>query len=144
MGLRRRLGRSFDPGTAVGDLKHGDAVQGAGIRHADPADRDVARRALGHPGTQAAGALYRASSSQKTVAGIPLVQIAGVGCIATAVFLYYEFLHESALGIVKRSEFFMWAGGTILAGVIFYYVARAVRKSQGVDIDRAFAEIPPE
>jgi amino acid transporter len=88
--------------------------------------------------------LYRASASQKTVAGIPLVQIAGVGCIATAVFLWFEFLHESALGIVKRSEFFVWAGGTILAGVIFYYVARAVRKSQGVDIDRAFAEIPPE
>jgi hypothetical protein len=72
------------------------------------------------------------------------VQIAGVGCILTAAFLYFEFLHESALGIAKRSEFFVWAGGTILAGVIFYYVARAVRKSQGVDIDRAFAEIPPE
>ena len=38
--------------------------------------------------------LYRASASQKTIAGIPLVQIAGVGCIATAVFLYIEFLTE--------------------------------------------------
>ena len=88
--------------------------------------------------------LYRASSSQKTIAGIPLVQIAGVGCIATAVFLYIEFLNEPGLGIVKRGEFFVWAGGTILAGVIFYFVARAIRASQGVNIDRAFAEIPPE
>ena len=88
--------------------------------------------------------LYRASSSQKTIAGIPLVQIAGVGCIATAVFLYIEFLNEPGLGIVKRGEFFVWAGGTMLAGVIFYFVARAVRASQGVNIDRAFAEIPPE
>jgi amino acid transporter len=88
--------------------------------------------------------LYRASASQKTVAGIPLVQIAGLGCIATAVFLYIEFLNEPALGIVKRGEFFLWAGGTILAAVVFYYVARAVRASQGVNIDRAFAEIPPE
>jgi hypothetical protein len=88
--------------------------------------------------------LYRASTSQKTVAGIPLVQIAGLGCIATAVFLYIEFLHESALGIAKRGEFFLWAGGTILAAVVFYFVARAVRASQGVNIDRAFAEIPPE
>jgi basic amino acid/polyamine antiporter, APA family len=88
--------------------------------------------------------LYRASASQKTVAGIPLVQIAGVGCIATAVFLYIEFMHEPALGIIKRGEFFVWAGGTILAAIIFYFVARAVRASQGVNIDRAFAEIPPE
>ena len=88
--------------------------------------------------------LYRASTSQKTIAGIPLVQIAGLGCIATAVFLYIEFLHEPALGIAKRGEFFLWAGGTILAAIVFYFVARAVRASQGVNIDRAFAEIPPE
>jgi amino acid transporter len=88
--------------------------------------------------------LYRASSSQKTIGGIPLVQIAGVGCIATAVFLYIEFLHEPGLGIAKRGEFFVWAGGTMLAGVIFYFAARAIRASQGVNIDRAFAEIPPE
>jgi amino acid transporter len=88
--------------------------------------------------------LYRASTSQKTIAGIPLVQIAGVGCIATAVFLYIEFLNEPGLGIVKRGEFFVWAGGTMLAGVIFYLVARTIRASQGVNIDRAFAEIPPE
>ena len=72
------------------------------------------------------------------------MQIAGLGCIATAVFLYIEFLHEPALGIAKRGEFFIWAGGTILAGVVFYYVARAVRASQGVNVDLAFAEIPPE
>jgi APA family basic amino acid/polyamine antiporter len=88
--------------------------------------------------------LYRASASQKTVGGIPLVQIAGLGCIATAVFLYIEFLHEPALGIAKRGEFLLWAGGTVLAGVVFYYVARAVRASQGVNVDLAFAEIPPE
>jgi APA family basic amino acid/polyamine antiporter len=87
---------------------------------------------------------YRASSSQKTIGGIPLVQITGVGCIVTAVFLWIEFLHEPGLGIAKRGEFFVWAGGTILAGVVFYLVARAVRASQGVNVDRAFAEIPPE
>jgi amino acid transporter len=88
--------------------------------------------------------LYRASASQKTIAGIPLVQIAGVGSIATAVFLYIEFLNEPALGITKRGEFVLWAGGTIVAALVFYFVARAVRASQGVNIDRAFAEIPPE
>ena len=42
-----------------------------------------------------------------------------------------EFLNEPGLGIVKRGEFFLWAGGTILAGVIFYFVARADPREPG-------------
>jgi hypothetical protein len=35
-------------------------------------------------------------------------------------------------------------GVTIALAIIYYFVAKAVRKSQGVDIDLAYAEIPPE
>jgi hypothetical protein len=38
----------------------------------------------------------------------------------------------------------VWAIGTIVAGALFYAVAYSVRKSQGVNVNRAFAEIPPE
>ncbi len=34
--------------------------------------------------------------------------------------------------------------GTVLAGVIFYYVALLIRRRQGVDIELAYAEIRPE
>ena len=90
--------------------------------------------------------LYRASSSQKTLGGIPLVQVAGLGCILTAAFLWIVFLTKPALGIAAsgRGEFLLWAIGTMAAGVLFYFIARAVRASQGVNVDRAFAEIPPE
>ena len=42
--------------------------------------------------------LYRASTSQKTVAGIPLVSIAGVGAIVTGVFVWWAYLHYDQLG----------------------------------------------
>jgi basic amino acid/polyamine antiporter, APA family len=89
-------------------------------------------------------ALYRASSSQLQVAGIPLTTVAGVGAMLTAVFLWIVFLSEPKLGIADRSSFFVWAIGTIAAGALFYAVAYSVRKSQGVNVNRAFAEIPPE
>ncbi|HEY1515907.1 MAG TPA: hypothetical protein VGF91_05790 [Solirubrobacteraceae bacterium] len=37
-----------------------------------------------------------------------------------------------------------WVLGTVVAAVIFYYVARAIRRSRGVKLELAYAEIPPE
>ena len=88
--------------------------------------------------------LYRGSASQMTFAGVPVATIAGVGAILTAVFLWIVFLSEPKLGIADHGSFFVWCGGTIVAAIIFYYVAYGVRRSQGVDVRRAFAEIPPE
>jgi amino acid transporter len=89
-------------------------------------------------------ALYRASSSQIQFAGIPLTTIAGVGSVLTGVFLWIVFLSEPKLGIADHSGFFTWAIGTVVAGALFYGIAYSIRKSQGVDVNRAFAEIPPE
>ena len=88
--------------------------------------------------------LYRASSSQIRVAGVPLTTIAGIGAVISTVFLWIVFLSEPKLGIADHSGFFTWAIGTIVAGALFYFIAYSVRKSQGVNVNRAFAEIPPE
>ena len=88
--------------------------------------------------------LYRASSSQVRIAGIPLTTIAGAGAILSCVFLWIVFLSEPKLGIVDRQGFFVWAIGTVLAGALFYAIAYSVRKGQGINVTRAFAEIPPE
>ncbi len=88
--------------------------------------------------------LYRGSASQLRFAGVPVCTLAGIGAVVTGVFLWIVFLSEPKLGIADRSSFFVWCFGTIAAGVIFYFVAYGVRRSQGVDVTRAFAEIPPE
>jgi hypothetical protein len=35
-------------------------------------------------------------------------------------------------------------GVTIGLAIVYYLVAKAVRRSQGVDLTRAYAEVPPE
>jgi basic amino acid/polyamine antiporter, APA family len=88
--------------------------------------------------------LYRGSASQLRFAGIPVTTIAGVGAILTAVFLWIVFLSEPKLGIADHASFFVWCLGTIAAGIIFYAAAYSIRRSQGVNVNLAFAEIPPE
>ena len=88
--------------------------------------------------------LYRASVSAKTFLGIPLTVIAGVGAILTTVFLYYCYFHYPFFGLKDKSQLWLWLGESILFGLVWYYGARAIRRGQGVNVDRVYAEIPPE
>src|SRR5262249_10568857 len=65
--------------------------------------------------------LYRASASQKRLAGIPLVQIAGAGAILTAVFVWWAYLHYDALGTNSNlTKLFAWTIGPAVLGALFY------------------------
>jgi amino acid transporter len=88
--------------------------------------------------------LYESSVSTKRVLGVPLVVVAGIGCIFTTVFLYYCFFHYSFFGLAVKGRFFVWLGGALVFGFGYYLVARAIRRRQGVSLDRVYAEIPPE
>jgi APA family basic amino acid/polyamine antiporter len=89
--------------------------------------------------------LYRASASQKSVAGVPLVVIAGVGAIVTGVFVWWAYLHYDQLGTnTNYGKLLAWTVGPAVLGFVLYFVVAAIRKSQGVNIDLAYREIPPE
>jgi APA family basic amino acid/polyamine antiporter len=89
--------------------------------------------------------LYRASTSQKTFAGVPLVQIAGAGAIATGAFVWWAYLHYDQLGAnANLGKLFGWTIGPAVLGALFYLVAAAVKKSRGTDITLVYREIPPE
>jgi len=89
--------------------------------------------------------LFRASASQKRIAGVPLVQIAGAGAILTAVFVWWAYLHYDALGAnANLGKLFAWTIGPAVLGVLLYFVAAMVRRRQGVDVTLAYQEIPPE
>jgi APA family basic amino acid/polyamine antiporter len=90
-------------------------------------------------------ALYRASASQKSVAGVPLVVIAGVGAIVAGAFVWWAYLHYDQLGTNSNyGKLFAWTIGPAVLGFVLYWVVAAVRKSQGVNIELAYREIPPE
>lgn len=89
--------------------------------------------------------LYRASASQRSVAGIPLVQIAGAGAVLTAIFVWWAYLHYDQLGAnANLGKLFAWTIGPAILGAVCFFIAAAVRKSQGTDVTLVYREIPPE
>lgn len=88
--------------------------------------------------------LFRASVSSQTILGVPLMVFAGIGSLLTTAFLYYAFFHYKFFGLANKGQLFVWLGGALAFGVLWYLVARAVRRRDGVDIDLVYKEIPPE
>jgi amino acid transporter len=88
--------------------------------------------------------LYRASVATKEVAGVPLMVIAGIGAILTTIFLYVCFFHYPFFGLKDKGSLAVWLIGAVAFGVVWYLGARAIRRNQGVNIDRVYADIPPE
>jgi amino acid transporter len=89
--------------------------------------------------------LYRAGATQQRVAGIPVITIAGVAAILSSVFIWVLYFHYSVqFGLSGKLKFILFAIGVMLAGVIFLFGARAIRRRQGVRQELVYAEIPPE
>jgi hypothetical protein len=90
-------------------------------------------------------ALYRASTSQKRLLGIPAVQVAGVGAICTAIFAWFAYLYYDQLGTNSDiPKLLAWTVGPAVLGFLVYVVTAAYKRSQGTDITLAYREIPPE
>lgn len=90
-------------------------------------------------------ALYQASSSNKSFFGVPLVSIAGAVAVFGAVLLWFLYFHfKVQFGLSNTGRMFAIFGATVVIGIVYYLVAKAVRKSQGVDLDLVYKEIPPE
>ena len=87
-------------------------------------------------------ALFRASTSQKTIGGVPVVSIAGVGAILTAVFVWFAYLHYDQLGTnADIPKLLFWTVGPVVLGLLFFVGVRVVK---GADAAQVYREIPPE
>jgi len=73
------------------------------------------------------------------------LHILSIASLASAINIVVTVHNMRAPGMSwMRIPLFVWAIGTILAGALFYAAAYSVRRGQGVNVNRAFAEIPPE
>jgi APA family basic amino acid/polyamine antiporter len=99
--------------------------------------------------------LYEASPIAKyKVAGIPLITVAGVIFAAFLIFLLYQWLLDpnALYGIgysinpngYKNGTSLIFMGAMYLLAIIIYVAAKMYRKSQGVDLDLIYKEIPVE
>jgi amino acid transporter len=92
--------------------------------------------------------LYLASPANLKVAGIPVLYIVGPLSIAVMLFLTWLTLQYPALALYGDSANAWWVptfiGGIIVVGLVFYFGAKFIRRSQGIDIDLVYKELPPE
>ena len=89
--------------------------------------------------------LYKGSPAEWRPGGIPLLEISGVGACLVSAFGYFALLnwHEN-YGNVHP----VWTAVTpfliIGIGMAWWFVARAIRRREGVDLDLMYQAIPPD
>jgi hypothetical protein len=71
------------------------------------------------------------------------VTVVGLLGAATGIVFLYLFLTNEQLGITTQLAYSV-VGGILLFSAAWYLIAKAVRKSAGVNLTYAFREIPPE
>jgi amino acid transporter len=88
--------------------------------------------------------LYNESPAKINIFGVPLIVIAGVIVILWFVYMIYTFLVNPVFGAnAPEGLFFMLFLWVI--GFVLFYIAKLIRKkSEGIDIDLAYKELPPE
>jgi len=87
--------------------------------------------------------VYKASPAKIEVAGIPLITLFGIPGSIGLGYVTYRVIVDSDYGANSPISMAMFIA-VIVIGAIWYFVARAVRKSQGIDMDARFEEIPVE
>jgi amino acid transporter len=95
-------------------------------------------------------ALHKSSPASTSLGPVPILPIAAVLSIAVAIALAYVVLFFPALGLTNAfglpgpTAGFIYMAALVVLGLLIYYIARAVRKSQGIDLSLIYRELPPE
>ena len=89
-------------------------------------------------------ALFGQSPVTGKFLGIPWLSWAGALGLAASLFVFWIFMKYPALGVSNRKNTVLAMIGLMVGGFLLYYVARAVQRARGVDIELNYHEIPPE
>jgi basic amino acid/polyamine antiporter, APA family len=91
-----------------------------------------------------AKALYDASpGAAYKIGNIPMVTVFGlIGAIVGAV-LVLTFMFSSALGLTSLLAYQV-VFSVLVVPIVWYFLARMIQRSHGINVDYAFKEIPPE
>jgi len=78
------------------------------------------------------------------LAGVPVIVVIGIlGFLYNAWMMYYYFAYPAIYGAASP-PMLAFGVGDIIALIIFYFVVKSYRKRQGIDINQAFTQLPPE
>lgn len=87
--------------------------------------------------------VWRSSATTQRFLGVPIVALAGALTAVLLAGIFFVYLHYPGLNIDK-SQFFRHCAYIFVAALLAFFIARAARRRQGVDVDKLAAEIPPE
>ena len=91
-----------------------------------------------------AKALYDASpGAAYRLGNIPLVTIFGLIGAAVGAIMVLMFMLYSALGLTSVLAYQV-VFGVLAVSIIWYFLAKMIQRSRGINVDFAFKEIPPE
>lgn len=95
--------------------------------------------------------LFKGSPADWRPAGIPVLQVFGAISVLVGAFAIFLVIHfHTNLGLTNAGGFpyytFTWLSPLIVmaVGAAWYYIARSMRRSQGVDLELAYKQIPPD
>jgi len=94
--------------------------------------------------------IFEASGVAWKIGGLPIVVIAGVIWVVFDLFCLWYFFVDPNLGAndyyskIFRGFSMYLTFGIMAAGFLYYWLVRWYRKKQGINIDLAFKELPPE
>jgi amino acid transporter len=92
--------------------------------------------------------LYQASPANVKFLGIPVLYIVAPLSILCMLFLVWCTVTYPALAMMGNTDNIWWIpafiGMIVVVGLIVYFGAKFIRRSQGIDIDLVYRELPPE
>jgi APA family basic amino acid/polyamine antiporter len=88
--------------------------------------------------------VFEASPVRWRVGGVPVVSIVGALSVIALVVMAWAFLTDPSAGLNGRPGLVWMNIGIFASGLVIYFIARAVQRSRGVDISKAFQKLPVE
>ncbi len=87
--------------------------------------------------------LFESSPVAYKIGGVPVLSLLGFGSLVTLLVFIYINVVDSALG-ANSFESITLISLVFIIGFVSFFVATALRKSQGIDLTTAFKQLPPE
>jgi basic amino acid/polyamine antiporter, APA family len=81
---------------------------------------------------------------RKNFLGLPLMVIAGIVTMVTWLFVLIAAFTASQFGLLVTPLAMIEAFAAPVIAIIWYFIAVAVRRRQGINMTQVFSEIPPE
>lgn len=89
--------------------------------------------------------VFERSAARVRLFGIPMVQIFGIlALLSVIVYIGLLFRFPMLVAGATLGQLVLFTIGVAVVGAVIFYGARAIRSRQGVKLDRAYEEIPPE